>query len=146
MVFYKKNLYLILLVSIELKQMSIWNLSSNFKVLDMENIFISILFFVAMFRVSCNFSLVARYSLNFTRCLLLVVKSLVTHFKIVSLLVVQFACCKKSFVSSIQVGGIETFCPLGTYFGRRCWNILSIKIFQLWSKYLNLYKFYHRLI
>ena len=41
-----------------------------------------------------NFSLVARYSLKFTRCSLLVVKSLVTRSKIRSLLVVEVARCK----------------------------------------------------
>ena len=38
-----------------------------------------------------NFSLVARYSLKFTSCLLLFVKSLVTRCKICSLLVPKFA-------------------------------------------------------
>ena len=46
-----------------------------------------------------NFSLVARYSLKFIRCSLLVVKSLVTRCKICSLLVAQVACCKKSLVT-----------------------------------------------
>ena len=41
-----------------------------------------------------NFSLVARYSSKFTRCSLLVVKSLVTRSKIRSLLVVEVARCK----------------------------------------------------
>ena len=46
-----------------------------------------------------NFSLVTLYSLKFTRCSLLVVKSLVTHCKIRSLLVAGVACCKKSLVT-----------------------------------------------
>ena len=59
-----------------------------------------------------NFSLVARYSLKFTRCSLLVVKSLVTRCKIrsllvaellvaknYSLLVAEVARCKKSLVT-----------------------------------------------
>ena len=41
-----------------------------------------------------NFSLVARYSLKFTRCSLLVVKSLDTRYKIRSLLVAKVARCK----------------------------------------------------
>ena len=46
-----------------------------------------------------NFSLVARYSLKFTRCSLLVVKSLVAHCKICQLLVAEVACCQKSLVT-----------------------------------------------
>ena len=46
-----------------------------------------------------NFSLVARYLLKFTRCSLLVVKSLVTLCKICSSLVVEVARCKKSLVT-----------------------------------------------
>ena len=42
-----------------------------------------------------NFSLIARYSLKFTRCLLLVVKSVVARCKICSLLVVEVTRCKK---------------------------------------------------
>ena len=41
-----------------------------------------------------NFSLVALYSLKFTRCSLLFVKSLVPRWKIYSLLVVEVARCK----------------------------------------------------
>ena len=48
-------------------------------------------------------SLVARYSLKFTRCLLLVVKSLVTHFKIPSLLLAEVARCKKSLVTRCKI-------------------------------------------
>ena len=44
-----------------------------------------------------NFSPVACYSLKFTRCLLLVVKSLVSCCKICLLLVPAAALCKKSF-------------------------------------------------
>ena len=47
----------------------------------------------------CDFSLVTRYSLKFTRCSLLVVKSLVSHCKIRSLLVAGVARCKKSLVT-----------------------------------------------
>ena len=64
-----------------------------------------------------NFSIVARYSLKFTRCSLLVVKSLVTPCKkllvaknhsllvakIHSLLVAEVACCKKSLVSRCKL-------------------------------------------
>ena len=46
-----------------------------------------------------NFSLVARCSLKFTRCSLLVVKSLVTRCKIRSLLVAEVARCKKSLAT-----------------------------------------------
>ena len=46
-----------------------------------------------------NFSLVTLYSLKFTRCSLLVVKSLVTRCKIRSLLVAEVARCKKSLVT-----------------------------------------------
>ena len=46
-----------------------------------------------------NFSLVARYLLKFTRCSLLVVKSLVVRCKICSSLVVEVARCKKSLVT-----------------------------------------------
>ena len=46
-----------------------------------------------------NFSLVAPYSLKFTRCSLLVVKSLVTRGKIRSLLVAEVARSKKSLVT-----------------------------------------------
>ena len=46
-----------------------------------------------------NFSFVARYLLKFTRCSLLVVKSLVTLCKICSSLVVEVARCKKSLVT-----------------------------------------------
>ena len=46
-----------------------------------------------------NFSLVARYSLKFTRCSLLVIKSLVTRCKIRSLLLAKVARCKKSLVT-----------------------------------------------
>ena len=46
-----------------------------------------------------NFSLVACYSLNFTRCSLPVVKSLITRPKIRSLLVAEVAHCKKSFAT-----------------------------------------------
>ena len=49
-----------------------------------------------------NFSLVTRYSLKFTRCSLLVVKSLVTRCKIRSLLVAEVARCKKSLVTRYE--------------------------------------------
>ena len=47
----------------------------------------------------CNFSLVVRYSLKFTRCSLLILKSLVARYKICSLLVEEVARCKKSLVT-----------------------------------------------
>ena len=50
-----------------------------------------------------NFSFVARYSLKFTRCSLLVVKSLVARCKIHSLLVVEVARCK---IRSLLVAGV----------------------------------------
>ena len=58
-----------------------------------------------------NFSLVACYSLKFTRCSLLVVKSLVTRCKIRSLLVAknhsllvaEVARCKKSLVTRCKI-------------------------------------------
>ena len=46
-----------------------------------------------------NFSLVSRYSLKFSPCSLLFVKSLVTRCKIHSLLIVEVARCKKSLVT-----------------------------------------------
>ena len=56
-------------------------------------------FLTANNKLRRNFSFVTRYSLKFTRCLLLVVKSLVTRCKIRSLLVVEVARCKKSLVT-----------------------------------------------
>ena len=46
-----------------------------------------------------NLSVVARYSLEFTRCLLLVVKPLVTRCKVRLLLIAEVVCCKKSLVT-----------------------------------------------
>ena len=50
-----------------------------------------------------NFSLVACYSLKFTRCSLLVIKSLVTRCKIRLLLIVEVAPCKKSLVACCKI-------------------------------------------
>ena len=50
-----------------------------------------------------NFSLVTRYSLKFTRCSLLVVKSLVTRCKICSLLVAEVARSKKSLITRCKI-------------------------------------------
>ena len=50
-----------------------------------------------------NFSLVTHYSLKFTCCSLLVVKSLVTRCKIRSLLVAEVARCKKSLVTRCKI-------------------------------------------
>ena len=50
-----------------------------------------------------NFSLVARNLLKFTRCSLLVIKSLVTRCKICSLLVAEVLCCKKSLVTRRKI-------------------------------------------
>ena len=50
-----------------------------------------------------NFSLVARYSLKFTCCSLLVGKSLVTRCKIRSLLVTELARCKKLLVTRCKI-------------------------------------------
>ena len=52
-------------------------------------------FLTANNKLRRNFSFVTRYSLKFTRCLLLVVKSLVTRCKICSLLLAEFARRKK---------------------------------------------------
>ena len=67
-----------------------------------------------------NFSLVARYSLKFTRCSLLVVKSLVARCKFCSLLVVEVARCKKSLaiccrshsLQKITRYSLQKFCSL----------------------------------
>ena len=50
-----------------------------------------------------NFSLVSRYSLKFTRCSLLVVKSLVTRCKLRSLLVAEVARSKNSLVTRCKI-------------------------------------------
>ena len=60
-------------------------------------------FLTANNKLRRNFSFVTRYSLKFTRCLLLVVKSLVTRCKIRSLLVVEVARCKKSLVTCCKI-------------------------------------------
>ena len=54
-----------------------------------------------------NFSLVARYSLKFTRCSLLVVKSLVARCKFCSLLVVEVARCKKSLATCCRSHSLQ---------------------------------------
>ena len=54
-----------------------------------------------------NFSLVARYSLNFTRCSFLVVKSLVIHCKICSLLVAEVARWKKLLVTRCRSRSLQ---------------------------------------
>ena len=51
----------------------------------------------------CNFILVARYSLKFTRCSLVVVKSLFTRCRISSFLVAEVARCKNSLVTCCKV-------------------------------------------
>ena len=48
-------------------------------------------------------SLFARYSLKFSRCSFLVVKSIVDRSKICSLLVAEVALCKKSLVTHCKV-------------------------------------------
>ena len=58
-----------------------------------------------------NFSLVARYSLKFTRCSLLVVKSLVTRCKIRSLLVAEVARCKESLAACCK-NALVTRCEI----------------------------------
>ena len=50
-----------------------------------------------------NVSLIACYSLKFTGCSLLVVKSLVARCKICSLLVAEVARCKKSLVTRCKI-------------------------------------------
>ena len=55
----------------------------------------------------CNFSHVARYSLKFPRCLLLVAKSLVTCCKICSLLVAEVARCEKSLVTRCKICSLQ---------------------------------------
>ena len=47
----------------------------------------------------CNLSLVARYSLKFTHCSLLVVKSLVNRCKMCSFLVTEVTRCKKPLIT-----------------------------------------------
>ena len=47
----------------------------------------------------------------FTRCSLLVVKSLVTRAKICSLLVAEVACCKKSLVTRFRSCSLQNFAP-----------------------------------
>ena len=63
-----------------------------------------------------NFSLVARCSLKFTRCSLLVVKSLVTRCKVAryslqirSLLVAEAARCKKPLVTRCKIRSLQKF-------------------------------------
>ena len=68
-----------------------------------KHLFLSIFFFSPLFKKRRNFSLVARYSLKFTRFSLLVVKSLVTRCKIRSLLVAEVARCKKSLVTRCKI-------------------------------------------
>ena len=60
------------------------------------------LLYFALLKRRHNFSLVARYLLKFTHCLLLVVKSLVTPCKICSLLVAEVARRKKSLVTRFR--------------------------------------------
>ena len=69
-----------------------------------------------------NFSLVARYSLKFTRCSLLFVKSLVTRCKIRSSLVAEVARCKKSLVTCCRS------CSLQKSLVTRCTSCLLQKI------------------
>ena len=54
-------------------------------------------------KLRCIFSLVAPFSLKFTSCSLLVVKSLVTRCKICLLLVAEVARCKKSLVTRCKI-------------------------------------------
>ena len=54
-------------------------------------------------KLRCIFSLVVPYSLKFTSCSLLVVKSLVTRCKICSLLVAEVARSKKSLITSRKI-------------------------------------------
>ena len=56
-----------------------------------------------------NFSLVARYSLKFTRCLLLDVNSFVTRCKIRSLLVAEVALCKNSLATRCRSCSLQKF-------------------------------------
>ena len=60
-------------------------------------------YFYYLYNRKYNFSLLARYSLKFARCSLLVVKSLVTYCKIRSLLVIKVAHCKKSLVTRCKI-------------------------------------------
>ena len=60
-------------------------------------------FLTANNKLRRNFSFVTRYSLKFTRCLLLVVKSLVTRCKICSLLLAEVARCKNSLVTRCKI-------------------------------------------
>ena len=72
-----------------------------------------------------NFSLVARYSLKFTRCLLLVVKSLVTSCKTGSLLV-----AKKSLVTRCRSCSFQKITP---YFTRGKIRALLVAEIARWK-------------
>ena len=65
-----------------------------------------------------NFSRVTFHSLKFTRCSLLVVKSLITRCKICSLLVAEVTRCKKSLVTRCKI------CSLLVVEVARCRNSL----------------------
>ena len=77
-----------------------------------------------------NFSLVARYSLKFTHCSLLVVKSPVTRCKICSLLVAKVSLCKKPLVTRWRSFSLQkvTRYSLRNSLVSRCRSCLLLKI------------------
>ena len=87
-----------------------------------------------------KFSLVARYSLKFTRCLLLVVKSLVTCCKILSLPVAEIARCKKSLVTRCKIRSllVAEVARCKKSLDTRCKNcsLLVAKVESLFATYL----------
>ena len=94
-----------------------------------KHLFLSIFFFSPLFKKRRNFSLVARYSLKFTRCSLLVVKSLVTRCKIRSLLVAEVARFKNSLVTRCK-NSLVTRCKIRLLLVAelaRCKNLLATR-------------------
>ena len=75
-----------------------------------------------------NFSLVARYSLKFTRCSLLVVKSLVARCKFCSLLIVEVARCKKSLATCCRSHSLQKITP---YSLQKFCSLLVAKVHSL---------------
>ena len=102
----------------------------------------------------CNFSFVACYSLKFTCCSLLPVKSLVTRCKILSLLVAEVARCKKTILTRYRSCSLQkiTCSSLQNLLVTRCRScslqknhlLLVAKfarcLLQKWSHFLQLYE------
>ena len=78
-----------------------------------------------------NFSLITRYSLKFTRCSLLVVKSLVTRCKIRSLLVAEVARCKNHSLLVAEVArckkSLVTRCKIRSLLVAKIHSSLAMK-------------------